>query len=142
MVDSRVCISLEPSESFVVAQFARYLASEHQGTHVSRQFLLDFAVVLLHHTNESGALVPDAPVESIPLGEEDILNLRELIPVTATVGSTPVGLSLHRKLYEALLRYHPEQASELHFGDEEEPAKEAFTEELLRLKRRGRRRKR
>ena len=142
MVDSRVSISLEPSESFVVAQFARYLASEQHTTHVSRQFLLDFAVVFLHHTNESGALVPEAPAECIPLSEEDILSLRELIPVTATVGSTPVGLSLHRKLCEALLRYHPEQASEVLFGDEEEPSKEAFTEELLRLKRRGRRRKR
>ena len=141
-MDSHVSITLEPSESFVVAQFARYLASDQQTIHVSRQFLLDFAVVLVHHTNESGALVPDAPVECIPLAEEDVLNLRELIPVTATVGSTPVGLSLHRKLCEALLRYHPEQASVLHFGDAQEPSKEAFAEELLRLKRRSRRRKR
>ena len=60
-------------------------------------------------SQRTGALVPDAQLESIPLAEEDILSLGELIPVTATVGSTAVGLSLHRKLCEALLGDHPEQ---------------------------------
>ncbi len=84
-------------------------------------------------------MVTDAQAEDILVTEDDILNLRELIPAGATVGSTPVGLSIHRKLYEALLRCHPEQAAELQFGEEEEPSKEAFTVQLQQLKRRSRR---
>ena len=138
-MEPQISIKLEPSESFVVAQFIRYLAPDEQHPHVSRQFLMEFGVVLLHHTNESGGLITDAQVETIPVTEEDILNLRELIPATATVGSTPVGLAIHRKLYEALLRHHPEQIAELQFGEEDEPSKEAFAVELQKLKRRRRR---
>ncbi len=140
-MECRISISLEPSESFVIAQFARHLGADPHSAHVSREFLLDFAVVLLHHTTEAGAVTPDAPAETMPLREEDVLSLRELVPLTATVGSSPVGLSIHRKLYEVLLRYHPEEASELVFSDQEEPSKEAFSLELQRLKRRNRRRK-
>lgn len=138
-VNSKKCIRLEPLESFVVAQFIRYLAPDEQSPHVSRSFLMDFAVVLLHHTNEKGGLVTGAEPEDIPVTEDEILHLRELVPATATVGSTPVGLSIHRKLYEALLRYHPEHASELQFGEEEEPSKEAFAPQLQKLKRAKRR---
>ncbi len=136
---SQINISLEPLESFVVAQFIRYLVPDEQHPHVPRRLLMDFGLVLLHHTNEAGGLITDAQAESIPVTEEDILNLRELIPASATVGSTPIGLSIHRKLYEALLRYHPEQAAELRFGEEDEPSKEGFAVELQRLKRRRRR---
>ena len=136
-----VSISLEPHESYVVAQFARYLAADERDPHVSRSFLMDFALVLLHHTNESGGLITAAQPEKVPISELDVLSLRELIPATATVGITPVGLSIHRKLCEALLRYHPEQAAELQFCDEQEPSKEDFTVELRRLKRRNRRSK-
>ena len=97
---------------------------------------MDFAVVFLHHTSETGSLLTDAEAEAIPITEQDIVNLRELIPATATVGSTPVGLSVHRKLYEALLRYHPYQAAELQFGEQDEPSKEALALQLQRLKRR------
>lgn len=130
---------MEPLESYLVAQFVRYLVPDEQHPHVSRQFLMDFALVLLHHTNKTGGLATEAQAENITITEEDILNLRELIPAGATVGSTPVGLSIHRKLYEALLRSHPEQAAELKFSEEEEPSKEAFALELQRLKRRSRR---
>ena len=139
MVDAQLSIRLEPLESFVVAQFVRYLVPDEQYPHISRQFLMDFGVVFLHHTNEMGGLVTDAEAEDILVTEDNILNLRELIPATATVGTTPVGLSIHRKLYEALLRYHPDQASELRFGEEEEPSREAFALQLQRLKRRSRR---
>ena len=139
VVDSQVSIALEPQESFVVAQFARYLRPDEQSPHISRHFLMDFAVVLLHHTNEMGVLITDGPAEYIAVTEEDVLNLRELIPATATVGSAPVGMSIHRKLYEALLHYHPEQAAELRFGEEQEPSKETFTLQLQQLKRRSRR---
>ncbi|MFQ5933110.1 MAG: hypothetical protein ACE5KI_00525 [Dehalococcoidia bacterium] len=138
-MDSQVNIKLEPLETFVLAQFTRYLVPDEQYPHVSRAFLMEFAVVLLHHTNDAGGLTTDAQAEEIPVSEDDILNLRELIPATATVGSTPVGLSIHRKLYEALLRYHPEQAAELQFCEEEEPSREVFAVELQRLKRAKRR---
>ena len=137
----QVNIRLEPQESFVVAQFARYLAGDERDPHVSRQFLMDFALVLLHHTNETGGLITDAQAESVPLSEQDILSLRELVPAAATVGSTPVGLSIHRKLCEALLRYHPEQAAELQFGEQEEPSRDDLALQLQRLKRGSRRRK-
>ena len=138
-VETQVNIKVEPLESFVIAQYIRYLAPDEHYPHVSRRFMMDFAVVLLHHINDGGKLVTDAPAEEIPVTEEEILNLRELIPATATIGSTPVGLSIHRKLYEALLRYHPEEASELHFGAEDEPSKEDFALQLKKLKRARRR---
>ena len=141
-MDLQVSIQLAPLESYVVAQFVRYLVPDEQHLHVSRRFLMDFAVVLLHHTTETGGLATDVQLENIVTTEEDILTLRELIPATATVGSTPVGLAIHRKLYEALLRCHPEQAAELQFGGEDEPSKEAFALELQRLKRRSKRWKR
>ena len=140
-MDCQTGILLEPLESFVVSQFARYLAPDEQHPHISRRFLMEFGVVFLHHTNETGGLISDAQPETIPVSEEDVLNLRELIPATATVGNAPVGLSIHRKLYEALLRYHPEQASELRFGEEEEPSKDDFAVALQRLKRRSRRKR-
>ena len=135
-MDSQVNIKLEPLESFVLAQFVRYLVPDEQHPHVSKHFLMDLALVFLHHITETGGHITDGEAENIPVTEEDILNLRELIPTTATVGSTPVGLSIHRKLYEALLRYNPQQASELRFGEEEGPSKETFAPQLQRLKRR------
>ena len=138
-MNTQVLIALEPQESFVVAQFLRYLAPEEHHPHVSRRFLMDFGVVLVHHTDEAGGLIPSAPPEEIPVTEEDILNLRELIPASATVGSKAVGLSIHRKLYSSLLRYHPEHSTELRFGEEEEPSKEVYATQLQRLKR-GKRR--
>ncbi len=138
-MDHQSNIKLEPLESLVVAQFVRYLAPDEQYPHISRRFLMDFGLILLHHTNETGGLITDAQAEYISVTEEDILNLRELVPATATVGNTPVGLSIHRKLYEALLRCHPDQAAELRFGEEEEPSREAFALQLQRLKRRSRR---
>ena len=140
--DSQVYIQVEPLETFVLTQFVRYLAPDERELHVSRRFLMDFAVLLLHHVSEAGDVIADSPAEGIPITEMDILNLRELVPATATVGSKPVGLSIHRKLHEALLRYHPEQAAELRFGQEEEPSKESFALELKRLKRRSKRWKR
>ncbi|MFQ5872231.1 MAG: hypothetical protein ACE5JL_00315 [Dehalococcoidia bacterium] len=138
-MNPQIGIKLEPLETFVLAQFVRYLAPEEHYPHVSRAFLMEFAVVLLHHTGETGSLSTEAQAEDIPVSEDDVLSLRELVPATATVGNTPVGLSIHRKLYEALLRYHPEQAAELQFCEEEEPSREAFAVELQRLKRAKRR---
>ena len=135
----RLSVEFAPQESFVVAQFARHLVSDQEEPHVSWQFLMDLAVVILHQTSEGGNLTGDAPPESVPMTEQDILSLRELVPVTATVGTTPVGLSIHRKLYEVLLRLHPDQAAEVQFGTEEEPSKEEYALELRRLKRRARR---
>ncbi|MEE9199195.1 MAG: hypothetical protein V3U26_05305 [Dehalococcoidia bacterium] len=140
-MDTQINIKLEPLESLVVAQFVRYLAPEEQYPHISRHFLMDFGMILLHHTNEAGGLNTEAHPEDIPVTEDDVLNLRELVPASATVGTTPVGLSIHRKLYEALLRYHPEQAAELRFGEEDEPSREEFALQLQQLKRGGRRRK-
>ena len=140
-VAPRINLVLEPLETFVVAQFLRYLAADEQQPHTSRSFLMDFAVVLLHHTSETGSLITEAQAEEIPVTEDTILNLRELVPATATVGNRPVGMSIHRKLYEALLRYHPEQAAELRFSEIDEPSSEVFAEQLQQLKRGRRRRK-
>ena len=137
----QISLTLEPLETFVVAQFVRYLAADELHPHVSRAFLMDFAVVFLHHTSETGSLISESQAEEIPVTEDTILNLRELIPATATVGNRPIGMAIHRKLYEALLRYHPEQAAELRFSEVEEPSSEVFAEQLQQLKR-GRRRRR
>ena len=136
MTAQSVRITLGPSESFAIAQFARYIAPEEHAPRLTRHFLLDFAVVFLHHTNEAGGLVPDAAEEEIGVTEDEALNLMELVPVTATVGSAPIGLGLHRKLYEAMLRFHPEQATELRFTEIEDPSKEAVAVQLKKLKRR------
>lgn len=135
-MNPQISIKLKPLESFVLAQFIRYLVRDEQSPHVSRSFLMDFAVALLHHTNEAGVVFVDELAEEVPVTEDDILNLRELVPADVTMGSMPVGLTIHRKLYEALLRYHPEQAAELWFGEAEEPSLEAFALEVERLKRR------
>ena len=137
--DSQIYIQVEPLETLVLAQFARYLVPDERDAHVSRRFLMDFAVLLLHHVSDAGDVIADSQAEGIPITEMDILSLRELVPATATVGTKPVGLSIHRKLHEALLRYHPEQAAELRFGEEEEPSRETFALELKRLKRRSKR---
>ena len=136
MVNNPVDISLGPQESFVIAQYARYVAPDDSTPCLSRQFLLDFAILFLRQTSETSGLISDASVEILSLGEHDVLSLIELVPATASVGSVPVGLTLHRKLYEALLRCHPEAATELRFGDHEEPTKEAVTTQLRALKRR------
>ena len=137
---ARIEVTLAPQESFAISQFARYMAPDEGAPHLSQQFLLEFAVVFLHHTNANGSLVPDANPEQLFLSIDDVLNLIELVPVTATVGSSPVGLSLHHKLYEALLRCHPEAATELRFGEMEEPTREALATQLEQLKR-GRRKR-
>lgn len=130
-----VTLTLVPTESYVVAQFIRFLVPE-QHPRVSWQFLLAFGVAYLHHTEETLGLLADEEAEDVPVGEDDILALRELIPVTASVGSKAVGLSIHRKLYTALLQLHPEEATELHFSYEEGPTREALDTRFRALKRR------
>ena len=134
-----VYIQIEPLETFVLAQFVRYLTPDERDPHVSRRFLMDFSVLLLHHVSEAGDIISGSQAEDIPITETDILQLRELVPATSTVGTKPVGLCIHRKLHEALLRHHPEYAAELRFGEEDEPSKETFAPELKRLKRRSKR---
>lgn len=138
-VDVGIC--LNPQETFVVAQFMRHLGSHGREPFVSRKFVLDFALVFHHHTDDSGRLVIDAPEEPLWLSEDDVLRLLELIPPTAMVGNSPVGMTIHRKLYEAILRVHPEQVSEVWFGEEDEPSRLEVDPQLRKLSRRRGRKK-
>ena len=43
-MNPQASIQLEPLESYLVAQFVRYLVPDEQHPHASRQFLMDFAL--------------------------------------------------------------------------------------------------
>jgi hypothetical protein len=138
-LEQQIGLRLQPRETLALAQFLKFLVPEDRIPHVSRRFLMDFAMVFLHQIGENGSPNDSNQMEEVSVTEEDVLNLRELVPVSATMGSTPVGVLLHRKLYEAILRFHPEQASELRFAEVDEPSKENLADELNRLKRRFKR---
>ncbi|PKB83761.1 MAG: hypothetical protein BZY88_01605 [SAR202 cluster bacterium Io17-Chloro-G9] len=127
---------LEPLETFAVAQFAHCVIPDDQHLRISQDFILELSVALVNHTADDGGPLADGKPEEILLSEPDIWALREQIPITAMVGSAGVGLSIHRKLCLALLRLHPDKAVELHFGDQEEPAKDTVSPQLRQLKNR------
>ena len=125
-------IELEPEETFILERYVKHLPQEGFPT-VSGACLLELAVVLLHHTDEVGQLLTGARAEAIRISEQDLLVLRELVPAECSVGNRPIGLSLHRKLYEGLLRCYPDQAVELHFGTADGPSKETISRQLQEL---------
>jgi len=120
MFEHDVTIELDPTEAYVVAQFARFTTSDVPQPCLSHRFLISFATVFLNQTTEDGALLTDTMAEAMCVSEEDLLVLRDLVPLTAMVGSNAIGLGIHRKIYRAFLQYHPEHAIEIRFGAPEE----------------------
>ena len=106
-------ISLSPDETRVVDQFVRYLNGTPEGVTVSKAFLLVFAVAYTRQVKEDGEAHGHAANEELAISEDDVLTLLELVPSTTMLGPRYIGAAIHRKLYEALLRFHPEQAVEM-----------------------------
>ncbi len=132
-MERTVHLTLQPRETFVLAQYLRHMVPDGRPPHVSSRFLLDFGLAFLHQVGEDGRPNDASPSEHVPISEEDVLSLRELVPLNATLGGMAVGVSIHRKLYEALLRLHPEHASELRFVEVEEPTRGALGHGLQHL---------
>ena len=119
---SETTIELIPADTYAIAPHIQHLVPHSAYPHVTLTFLLDFAIIFLKHIDKEGKLVADANSEIIPVAQDDLLALRELVPVTVGVGTAyPAGMAIHRKIYRALLRLDPVRSEDLPFDDEESP---------------------